>query len=372
MGFLEQERATLAKYLPKLDETLAKIPLLDMEKPGNPAISEFREQGGTNILIPIQYGGLGASLVEAVQMQRAIASRSPSLAVATTMHHGTVLVLIDLASHESELKIIEDIAQRKFYVSSAFAEGQTNAHMFAMQMQVTKTVGGYKVSGSKKPCSLAYSMNVVTFGVMIPGTTEGEDELALAILPADTPGIERRKFWGNWALAGAESDEVIFNDVFLPESNIYRAGDPRYINTIQAKGLLWFEVIMAASYLGIASALVERVLVSNKGTAIERAYLGVELENSMAALEGLAYSIMLNKCSEEELLAKSLFIRFATQGAIERATKTALELLGGMAFISSPEVSYLFTSAHALSFHPPSRLSISPSLDRYLMGIGLN
>ncbi|MBW4434622.1 MAG: acyl-CoA/acyl-ACP dehydrogenase [Pelatocladus maniniholoensis HA4357-MV3] len=372
MCFLEQERKTLAKFLPGLDQTLAEIPLLEMEKPGNPAIKEFRKHGGTNILIPSQYGGLGASLVEAVQMQRAIASRSPSLAVATTMHHGTVLVLTDLASTESELKVIEDIAQRRLYVSSAFAEGQANAHMFAMTMKVTKTPGGYKLSGSKKPCSLTYSMDLITFGIMIPGSVEGEEELALAILPADTPGIERQKFWGNWVLSGAESDEVLFKDVFLPEESLYRAGDPRYINTIQAKGLLWFEVIMSAAYLGIASALVERVIMAQRGTPIERASLGIDLENSMAALEGLAYSIMLDKYSEEELLAKSLFIRFATQGAIERTTKAAVELLGGMSFISSPEVSCLFASAHALAFHPPSRFSISPALDHYLMGMGLN
>jgi hypothetical protein len=39
-----------------------------------------------------------------------------------------------------------------------------------------------------------------------------------------------------------------------------------------------------------------------------------------------------------------------------------------MAFIGSPDVSYLFAASRALAFHPPSRLSIGSALDGYLMG----
>jgi alkylation response protein AidB-like acyl-CoA dehydrogenase len=76
--------------LPGLDEELAKIPLLEMEKPGNPAIKLFREHGGPGLLIPARYGGKGATQLQAVRLQRALASRSPSLAVATSMHHSAV------------------------------------------------------------------------------------------------------------------------------------------------------------------------------------------------------------------------------------------------------------------------------------------
>ena len=48
-----------------------------------------------------------------------------------------------------------------------------------------------------------------------------------------------------------------------------------------------------------------------------------------------------------------------------------LGLLGGMAFISSSEISYLLAASRALAFHPPSRLSMVPALDRYLAGESL-
>jgi len=54
--------------------------------------------------------------------------------------------------------------------------------------------------------------------------------------------------------------------------------------------------------------------------------------------------------------------------AIERASARAVELLGGMAFVKSPDVSYLFAASRALAFHPPSRTSIAPAIEDYLMG----
>jgi hypothetical protein len=63
-----------------------------------------------------------------------------------------------------------------------------------------------------------------------------------------------------------------------------------------------------------------------------------------------------------------LLVRYAVQSAISRATSLAVELLGGMAFIRSPEISYLLAAARALSLHPPARPTTGKRLDAYLAG----
>src|SRR5262249_36624861 len=77
---------------------LADRSLLELEKPGNGALRIFREVGGPALLIPSEYEGRGASMVDAIRIQRAIGSRSPSLAVATTMHHFSVASLVELTA----------------------------------------------------------------------------------------------------------------------------------------------------------------------------------------------------------------------------------------------------------------------------------
>src|SRR5436305_10588088 len=96
LELMRQERLMLERYLPGLDEELVKRPLLELESPESIGIRLFREAGGSALLLPCDCAGLGVTALDALYVQRAIASRSPSLAVATTMHHFTVISLIEI------------------------------------------------------------------------------------------------------------------------------------------------------------------------------------------------------------------------------------------------------------------------------------
>src|SRR4051794_39227302 len=88
--FLKTERALLERYLPGLDRALQQIPLQVLEGRENPAIRMLKEARGPALLIPKQYGGLGATAVEGMRILRAIGSRAPSLGIAFTMHNFSV------------------------------------------------------------------------------------------------------------------------------------------------------------------------------------------------------------------------------------------------------------------------------------------
>ncbi len=367
MNFLKQERTTLENILPGLDAALARIPLLEMERPGNPSIAAFKSLAGPGLLIPKRFGGRGASPLHAVRAQRAIACRAPSLAVATTMHHFTIATLMEINPEDPgpERELLESVAQGNLYVASGFAEGRTGVSIQTSNLRVEQGPGGVILNGSKKPCSLSLSMDLFTASTP---ALEGMDAgLAAVIIPANTPGLERRPFWQSPILAGAESDEVILHNVSVLEDDFLPLGGPGRVSAVQDRGFLWFEILISAVYLGIASALVERVFLSKKGGAIERVSLATEVEGAMAALEGIAHAMRPGEGGNDEL-ARMLLVRYSVQTAIDRATSLAVELLGGMAFIRSPEVSYLLSAARALSLHPPARLMTGNRLDAYLAG----
>jgi alkylation response protein AidB-like acyl-CoA dehydrogenase len=367
MHFLHKERATLEKFLPTLDNQLQAKPLLELEAKESPALQMFRQLGGPGLLIPREYGGAGVTPLQLTHIQRAIATRSPSLAIAANMHHCTVAALLESIADESVAEFIRAIAENNFYLASGFAEGKTGTSILLPTMKSQRVADGLLVSGSKKPCSLSVSMDFLTASAVVPGKLGDEDQLALVIVAADSPGIERKPFWNTWVLRGAESDEIILNKVFVPEEFIYYLGKPEDLGNILAKAFIWVELFLSASYLGTASALVERVIAERKGTPSERASVAIEVEGAMAALEAVANSIMLGGNSDTEV-AQSLFVRYSVQRAIERVVETSAELLGGIAFISSGEVAYLLAASRALAFHPPSRLSMASYLDNYLGG----
>ena len=367
MEIMKQERKTLERYLPGLDEELVKKPLLELESPGSIGIRLFREAGGPALLLPSDCAGLGATALDALHIQRAIGSRSPSLAVATAMHHFTIVSLMEVAASDSSLGtiLLEAIARQRLLVASGFAEGQGGRGTLSPTMKAERAEGGWTVSGSKKPCSLSWSMDILTASVTLPSNLHGGTEVGIALIPAKAEGIERRKFWNNWILAGAESDEVILQDVFVSEEFMVNIGDSSTLESSQIIGFLWFELLIAASYLGAVTALAERVIVAKRGGSSDRALLGIELEGAMSALVGLALTMMSGQ-RDQNMLARALFARYAVEQAVVRASASAVELLGGMAFIQNSEIGYLFAASRAAAFHPPSRTNMSDFLADYL------
>jgi len=369
MNFLKRDRATLERFLPSLDAKLAAIPLIEIERPGNPGLATLRELEGTALLIPIEHGGKGASAVEAIQIHRAVATRSPSLAIAMTMHNFSVATLVEYLFYgDYTVELLKQISGGQLLVASGFAEGRTGTSILDPLMKATrKEGGGYLINGSKKPCSLSNSMHILTASVSVPNDSGDGARRAVAVVPADTPGLDRKPFWKSAVLGGAESDELSLTDVHVNDDQVFFPEVEESLDAVEAGGFLWFELLVSASYLGVASALAERVLAGGRGNPGERLRLAIDVEGAMAALEGVARAMQTGDRGEA-ILVQALFVRYSVQQAIERVSALAAELLGGMAFIGSPDVAYLLAASRALAFHPPSRLSVAPALDGYLMG----
>jgi alkylation response protein AidB-like acyl-CoA dehydrogenase len=372
MTLLAAERDCLERYLPGLDKQLADVPPLDLEQPGNSGLAAFRAAGGPALLVPTQFGGLGATLPDAVRVQRAIGSRSPSLAVATTMHHFSVASLVELtaAGDGFEWAMLTAIAENSWLLSSGFAEGRPGQHILTPTMRATRVPGGLSVSGVKKPCSLTWSMDLMSASVAVADPDGGPDRMAVILIPAGSDGLTRSRFWRSWVLAGAESDEVALRDVHVPDALVFYPEVGEAMDPIQARGFVWFELLISAAYLGAASALAERVVLAAKAPAEDRALLAIELESAAAALEHVAGGAA-TATDNDALLARALYVRYATERAIERVAMAAAAAAGGMAFIGSSEVAYLLAACRALAFHPPSRLAASEPLARHLAGAAL-
>jgi alkylation response protein AidB-like acyl-CoA dehydrogenase len=256
------------------------------------------------------------------------------------------------------------IAENSWLLSSGFAEGKPGQHILTPTMRGVPAAGGITVSGMKKPCSLTWSMNLMSASVAVTDPATGTDRMAVVLIPADSAGIERAPFWKTNALAAAESDQVTLTEVFVPEALVFYPEDGEVMDPIQARGFVWFELLISASYLGAATNLAERAIARGRGSDEDRAGMAIELEAVAAALEQVASVAATD--DNDAVLARALYARFATERAIERVVMSAAAALGGMAFIESPEIAYLLGATRALAFHPPSRAAAAGPIARYL------
>jgi alkylation response protein AidB-like acyl-CoA dehydrogenase len=367
LEYLAEDRRILEECLPGLDAQLASIPLAETEARGSPVIELFRSMGGPGLVVPRDLKGQGASPSTAIRLQRAIGSRSPSLAVATTMHHFSTATLIELHRAEGgfEWLLLQAIAEQGRLLASGFAEGVHGQGVFSPTMRARRVNGKLLVSGTKKPCSLARSMDVLTASVVLPSeASDAEPEFAVALVAAGSPGLEVTDFWGSPVLAGAQSEAVTLTDVPVDPHFVVEIEDA---HAVQTASFLWFELLITASYIGMASSLVERVILAGRGDPTVRLATVADLEAAMGSLATLAQRMEQGDRSES-LLVQALLHRYAAQDAINRSVTAAVELLGGAAFIGTEDVSYFASASRALAFHPPQRQRGSAAVLDALVG----
>lgn len=372
MRSLDEAREVCDRYHPGMCAALAEISLADREAPGGPVIDIFRKFGGPGLMVPAEFGGMGVDALSAARVVRAMSSYSPSLGAATTMHHYTTATLFSLAARAgrltaAQLAILADIAPGNLLLASGWAEGKPGANIVIPAATARATEGGYLVNGGKKPCSLARSMDVLTASAAVP--VDGVPTLALLLIPASSPGISVQKFWLSNVLAGAESDEITLTDVFVPADLVIRSAPdaPDRLDDLQTTGFAWFEMLATSVYVGAASALVEQALAKGRGSVTDRAQAAIQLESAVALVEGAARAIG-DGLTGDAAVSTVLVARYAAQQALREASDLAAELLGGIAFIRSPDTAYLVAAVRPLAYHPPSRTAMAEALVDYFTG----
>ncbi|KIQ62758.1 oxidoreductase [Kitasatospora griseola] len=377
MRFLTSAREACEKFQPNLAAALEAIPLAEREAADSQVVEIFRAHGGAGLLVPAEFGGQAAGPLEAVRVQRMLGALSPSLGVATVMHHFTVAMLFKLAETADRLtaeqrKLLGSVATDGLLLSSAWAEGRTDQNILLPSVVAERTGdGGYRVNGVKKPCSLSRSMDLLTASVAVTDD-EGHGHLALLLIPADSAGITVEPFWATPALAASQSDLVRLTDVLVPEALVISStpDDLHRLDDLQTNGFTWFELLATSAYTGVAATLVSRVLEQKRGSESDRAALSVRLQAAIDLQEGAARAIAAG-VQGDEAVALVLVARYATQDLLAATVDAATEMLGGMAFIGSPDVAYLASVIRALAFHPPSRGSLATELVEYFEGNAL-
>lgn len=373
MRSLDLARSVCERFHPGLLKELDQIPYAERERPGSPVIDLFRLHGGVGLLIPEKYGGHGADALDAMRVQLALGAMSPSLVAAVSMHHFTAAMLYALAVNAGRLTdeqtaLLRRIVPDQQVMASGWAEGRTAQNILKPAVTARPVRDGFLLTGAKKPCSLSRSMSLLTASVAIHAD-DGEPELALALVPADAPGLTVHPYWGNDLLAGAESEEVRLKDVFVPAGMVVRAGadDPHRLDDLQSAGFVWFELLISAGYAGGALKLVEQVLERERGSVAERASLAVDMETAVALLEGVARATGPEP-GDEASVARVLVARYAVQNALPDIASRALELLGGLDFIRGSGPAQAAAALRALAFHPPSRAAAAEPLLRWFGG----
>lgn len=314
---IHNARNATEKYLPGLLAALRERGLMALEQ-ADPAVlcGLFRDYRAAGLIIPETYGGLGASPEETVEILRAIGSLCPSLAVMMTMHHHTIATIVQLGGLiPAAEELLWGITQNQLLIASAFAEGKPGSEIFNRSVKARPVEGGFVLDGSKKPCTMSHHMDVIVVGVACE-QDDGSVSQGFAVVFADGSTVTREPFWNATVLRATDSNELVFNGVFVPSERMLLAdgADSEEVAATAMEtslnGLSWFQLMVGGSYLGVASALVDRLLRKAFADPAQLALLCIELEGAHQALLGTAGELQAQQDAPMNTYHKALCTRF--------------------------------------------------------------
>lgn len=367
MSLLALEYKVMDRLMPSFREKLKSTGFQALEETEGLGYSLFKEYYGCGVLLPEMYRGKGATVSDAVALHLAIGSLSPSLAIGTTMHQYKVVTLAEMNSNGSLDRLLHDIVDNQLLVASGGSEGIPGQNLFNPQMQAKDVKGGIEVTGTKRPCSISRSMDLLSVMIKSEDDSRYAGELLNVIVDPNHSTVTRERFFKNPVLANTESDSITLSNTPVTESYVFPLGSLGSVKPFTNVAFLWFELLATASYLGMASKLIQMAVDTRDKAVVKLSEVITDFDTHRMALQYLAIQMEKDDRSDN-LLAKALNVRYNVQKSIAQMTSTCFELLGGLSFVQSTEAQNIMIASRALCFHPPAKTLMEDNIVKQAQG----
>lgn len=359
------------------------------DRDGQPSADSLRvlkELHWPGLPVPEVFHGGGAGLLRCCAAQRALGGADPALAIAVNMHLFSIGLMVEHWRRRTDTSwlLMEAIATQDRLLASAFAEPNLGGSVTRSTLTAERVPGGWRVSGRKRPCSLAGEADLVCLQVQTaPGATE-RDEVLVALLPTNAPGLSVVRDWDAMGMRGSGSNTLVLDECVIPDELVFYqapAGDEE--DDVLAAGVIWFALTSTACYLGLANAalaagrdLLRTARIGHLGaTRAElpsyQAILGDPVAHLLTLEAGCVAvaSAMDAGGDPNDLLAAALAVKQQASTVVPDLVAAVAEACGGMSYGRSTPLERLWRDAQAIRFHPPTSPATRQFLGRKTLGL---
>jgi len=337
------------------------LPHVDRQKMVRQLLNEMEANGGLSLLtlgagplataaISVKQGGLGFSLTDCAVLQRELATRSPSLAIAFNMHTLTVGLMADhwRRHRDASWMMLEGLAAAPALIASAFAEPGGRSNLMAPSAVARAVDGGYRVTGTKYPCSLISSAELFCLSARCG------DEAIVCVVPRGLDGLVTNPRWLALGMADSDTGELHLDEVFVDRRLVFHRGPLGTADDVVVSGVLWFVVLAAATYEGVLATLIAGLprhrpsddqdvgLAMSLVLALRGHYRSLSIESTQDTLKGQA------------ALAAAMALRLHMSQVRDQVVALITPVYGSSIFSAESEAARLALDSLAVHHHPPS------------------
>ncbi|MGI8610205.1 MAG: acyl-CoA dehydrogenase family protein [Candidatus Dormibacteria bacterium] len=323
------------------------------------------------LTVPEDLGGMGANLLDFASYQQLLARRDGATALVLAMHHMLLGGEAESGAWPSAqwLQLCRSVVDAGILVNSAATEpgagtpsaGGLPATVARPESSAAPAGSTWRLTGRKAYTTGAPFLGVVRVSARVE--PEGEEPYGarfMVRLPAE--GTTMQDTWRPAALGAAGNDDIVMEGT--PATFLYRE-DGR-----GCEGTVWFQVAIAATYLGIGYTAFEQVLaftrdrVTAAGPVSDRESVRLRLGRTRAVLE-VARRNLLATCAtwvewndveaspREAMLPDVGLAKLTAVNAAAAAAEEAVRLAGAGGFGAGQPFARLLLETRAGLSHPP-------------------
>ena len=232
-------------------------------------IDEMRDLGLFGLTVPEEYGGLGLTSSEEIQViyelgRTSFAYRS---VIGTTVGIGSQGIVMD-GTPEQKAEWLPKLAAGMF-ASFALTEPGSGSDAASITTSGIREGDVYRINGMKRYITNAPRAGMFTLMARTRPDIQGAGGISAFIVPADTPGISFGKLDKKMGQKGTLTCDVMFDDAIVPAGNIIGGVPERGFKTAM-KVLDRGRIHLSA----LSSGMCERLVQESVRYAVERKQFG--------------------------------------------------------------------------------------------------
>ena len=333
----------------------------------------MHDAGYLRLVIPREYGGEGASVLDMTVAQERLGRGNASTALGAAMLISVLGRAIELRAWPEPVlaEVCRDLAEHGGGINNCVTETELGSvsRGGTPAARAERTEGGWLVSAHKIFVTAAPALRFLVTGVVLPADEAGpRGYTASAIVRAPSPGLRIEPTWAHsLALRSAGNDDVFYDKVFVPEAWLV---ERRAIGVAgkAGPGANPWALPLAAVYLGIGQAALEVACDYARtrsppalgapiaGQPHIQQWLGsmqIALDAARTVLRDTARAWDEVPDERPALSARIATAKYLCTNAACTVTETALRVAGGFGLTQDLPLERYFRDARAGLFAPP-------------------
>ena len=233
-------------------------------------LADMRGMGLFGLTIPEQYGGLGLTTEEEVLVAMAFCKASPAFRsiIGTNNGIGSVGIVID-GTEAQKKKYLPRLAAGELIGSFALTEPGSGSDAASLTTSARREGNVYVLNGAKRYITNAPQAGIFTVMARTDSASKDAGGVSAFIVERSTPGLSVGKPDRKMGQRGAQTADVVFEDVRVPAENLIGGAEGMGFKTAM-KVLDKARLHIAAVCVGAATRILDDAL----NYALERKQFG--------------------------------------------------------------------------------------------------